>query len=76
MVGSVNFFCQTNTVMSTYTDKTLHRFKQSKDLVILLHTIFCKKKDRERVLVLEIENNITRIPSFLQLGCKVEITIT
>ena len=44
MVGSVNFFCQTNTVMSTYTDKTLHRFKQSKDLVILLHTIFCKKK--------------------------------
>ena len=33
-------FCQTNTVISTYTYKTLHRFKQSKDLTILLYTIF------------------------------------
>ena len=56
--------------------KTLHRFKYSKDPTILLYTIFFVKKDwHERVLVLEIENNITKIPVFFQQGCEFEITI-
>ena len=63
--------------MSGYTYKTLHRLSNVKDLTILLYTIFCKKEDwHQRVLVLEIENNITKIPVFAKLECEFEITIT
>ena len=44
--------------------------------LIIILLFFVKKDWHERALVFEIENNITKILVFLQLGCGVEITMT
>ena len=54
--------------------KTLCQFKESKDLTgaSLYNNFYVKKNWHERVLVLQIENNISqpKLLVFLQLGCK------
>ena len=47
-------------MMSNYIYKTIHLFKQSKDLIVTsLHpNFYVKKYWRERVLVLEIQNQM------------------
>ena len=65
--------------MSTYTYKTLHwfRFKESKDLTTYYYThFFVKRKiDMNAFLSQEIENNVTKVPVFLQLRYEFDITI-
>ena len=74
--SSVNFLSNEYSNLNIVRIKLYTGLSNLKILISYSIQFLVKKDWHERVLVLEIENNITKIIAFLQLWCEFEITIT
>ena len=75
LASSVNF------LSNEYSNFNIIRIKlytglSNLNILLSYYTQFLVKKDWHERVVLEIEDNITKIIAFLQLLCEFEITIT
>ena len=74
--SSVNFLSNEYSNLNIVRIKLYTGLSNLKILISYSIQFLVKKDWHERVLVLEIENNITKIIAFLSLWCEFEITIT